>query len=126
MRIRLGLISGTWMTLAGFISRPREAGLSNPASDLVETTSPGHHSPSTPSDLAETTSSRPRYTPKLAKALSLSYYSSHRLTEVLPLRHQTMLGLKEVLFPSLRATATWCSITHSHSHAQLILTSSSK
>ena len=94
MRIRLGLISGTWMTLAGFISRPREAGSSNSASDLVETTSPGHHSPSTPSDLVDTTSLRPRYTPKLAKALTLSYYSSHKPVEVLPPHHQARLGLK--------------------------------
>ena len=64
--------------------------------------------------------------PKLAKDLSLSYYSSHRPVEVLPPCHQARLGLKEVLFPSPRATATWCSITLSHSYTQLILTSSLK
>ena len=74
MRIRLGLIPGTRLILAGFISRPKEAGSSNPANDLVETTSPGHHSCSAQSGLVETTSPRPRQ--GLAKALLLSYCSA--------------------------------------------------
>ena len=43
----------------------------------------------------------------------LSYYSSHRPVEVLPPSHHTRLDLKEVLFPSLKTTATRCSITRS-------------
>ena len=121
LRIRLGLISGTRLTLAGFISRPKEAGSSNPANNLVETTSPGHHSPSAPSGLVETTSPRPRQ--ELAKALLRSYYFSHRPIEVIPPCHQLRLSLKEELSPSLRMTATLCSITRRHSHAQLVLIS---
>ena len=119
MRIRLGLIPGTRLILAGFISRPKEAGSSNPANDLVETTSPGHHSCSAQSGLVETTSPRPRQ--GLAKALLLSYCFSHRPVEVIPPCHQLRLSLKEELFPSLTATATRCPITRSHSHAQLVL-----
>ena len=107
------------MILAGFISRPKEAGSSNPASDLVETTSPGHHSCSAQSGLVETTSPRPRQ--GLAKVLLLSYCFSHRPVEVLPPCHQLRLSLKEELSPSLRAIAPRCSITRSHSHAQLVL-----
>ena len=118
MRICLGSISRTKLILAGFISRPREAGSSNLANGLVKTTSPGHHSPSAPSGLVETTSPRPRHTPELAKSLLWSYCFSHRPVEVI-----LRLGLKEELSPSLRAAATRCSITRSHSHAQLILIS---
>ena len=114
-----GLIPGTRLILAGFISRLKEAGSSNPANDLVETTSPGHHSCSTQSGLVETTSPRPRQ--GLAKALLLSYCFSHRPVEVIPSCHQLRLSLKEELSPSVRATATRCPITCSHSHAQLIL-----
>ena len=118
MRIHLGSISGTKLTLAGFIKRPREAESRNPQNDLVETTSPDHLPPSAPSGLVETTSLGPHHTPELAEALTRSYYFSHRPIEVV-----LRLGLKEDLSPSLRAAATRCPITRSHLHAQLVLTS---
>ena len=58
MRIHLGLISRTRLITAGFISGPIPASARNPQQDLVETTSPGQHSPSARSDLIETTSLR--------------------------------------------------------------------
>ena len=114
---------GTRIPLAVLISGPGEAGSSNSTSDLVETTSP-----------------RYRSNLKLIEALSPSYHSNLRLVEALPpsycfslelieiqsLSHYTSLGIKEVLFPSLQTTATRCPITSSHSHAQFVLTSSSK
>ena len=72
MRIRLGSISGTKLTLAGFISRPEEAESRNPQNDLVETTSPDHLPPSALSSLVKTTSPGPHHTPELAKALTQS------------------------------------------------------
>ena len=119
MRIRLGLIPGTRLILASIISRPKEAGSSNSANDLVETTSPGHHSCSAQSGLVETTSPGPQQ--GLVKALLLSYCFNHRPVEVIPPCQQLRLSLKEELSPSLRAAATRCSITRSHSHAWLIL-----
>ena len=111
-------------TLVGLIHiQYNTAGSRNPANDLVETTSPGHHSSSAPSGLVETTSPRPRHTPELAKALLRSYCFSHRPVKVIPPCHQLRLGLKEELSPSHRVAATRCSITRSHSHAQLILIS---
>ena len=111
MRIRLGLIPGTRLILAGFINRPKEAESSNPANDLVETTSPGHHSCSAQSGLVETTSPGPRQ--GLAKALLLSYCFSHRPVEVIPPCQQFRLSLKEEHSPSLRVAATRCSIARS-------------
>ena len=113
MRIRLGLIPRARLILAGFISRPKEAGSRNPANDLVKTTSPGHHSCSAQSGLVETTSPGPGQ--GLVKALLLSYCFSHRPVEVMPTCQQLRLSLKEELSPSLRAAATRCSITRSHS-----------
>ena len=72
MRIRLGSISGTKLTLAGFISRPKEAESRNPPNDLVETTSPDHLPPSSLNGLVETTSPGPHHIPELAKALTQS------------------------------------------------------
>ena len=56
MRIRPGLISRTRLTTAGFISGHLPASAMNPQTDLVETTSPGHLSPSALSDRIKTTS----------------------------------------------------------------------
>ena len=72
MRICLRSISGTKLTLAGFISKPKEAESRNPQNDLVETTSPDHHPPSALSGLIETTSPGPHHIPELAKALTQS------------------------------------------------------
>ena len=72
MRIRLGSISGTKLTLAGFISRPKEAESRNPQNDLVETTSLDHLPPSALSGLVKTTSPGHHHIPELAKALTQS------------------------------------------------------
>ena len=114
---------GTRIPLASLISRPGEAGSGNSASDLVENTSPRYRSNL---KLVEALSPSSHSSLKLVKALSPSYCSNLRLIEIQPLSHYTSLGIKEVLFPSLQTTATRCLITSSHSHAQLVLTSSSK
>ena len=72
MRIHLGSISGTKLTLEGFINRPKEAESRNPPNDLVETTSLDHLPPSALNGLVETTSPGPHHIPELAKALTQS------------------------------------------------------
>ena len=94
-----------------------DPGSRNPPNDLVETTSPDHLPPSAPSGLVKTTSLGRPHTPELAKALTQSYYFSHRPIEVV-----LRLGLKEELSPSHRAAATRCLITRRPLHAQLVLT----
>ena len=114
---------GTWIPLAGLISRPGEAASSNSASDLVENTSPRYRSNL---KLVEAVSPSSHYSLKLVEALSQSYCSNLELIEIQSLRHYTSLDIKEVLFPSLQTTTTRCLINSSHSQAQLVLTSSSK
>ena len=115
--------TGTRIPLTCLISGPGEAMSSNSTGDLVETTSPRYHpnlklvdalSPSSHSNL------------RLVESLSPSYCFSLELIEIQSLSHYTSLDIKEVLYPSLQKTATRCSITSSHSHAQFVLTSSSK
>ena len=114
---------GTRIPLAGLISRPGEAGSSNSTSDLVETTSPRYRSNL---KLVKALSPSSHSNLRLVEALSPSYCFSLELIKIQFLSHYTSLGIKEVLFPSLQTTATRCPITNSHSHAQLVLTSSSK
>ena len=114
---------GTWIPLAGLISGPGEAGSSNSASDLVESTSPRYRSHL---KLVEALSPTSHSNLKLVGALSPSYCSSLELVEIQSPSDYASLGLKEVLFPSLNTITTRCLITSSHSHAQLALTSSSK
>ena len=114
---------GTRIPLAGLISRPGEAGSSNSTSDLVENTSPRYRSNL---KLVEALSPSSHSSLKIVEALSPSYCSNLEHIEIQSLSHYTSLNIKEVLFPSLQTTATRCLITSSHSHAQLVLTSSSK
>ena len=114
---------GTRIPLAGLISWPEEAGSSNSASDLIENTSPRYGSNL---KLVEALSPSSHSSLKIVEALSPSYCSSLEFIEIQSLSHYTSLGIKEVLFPSLQTTATRCHITSRHSHAQLVLTSSSK
>ena len=114
---------GTRIPLAGLISGPGEAGSSNSTGDLVETTSPRYR-PNL--KLVEALSPSSHSNLRLVEALPLSYCFNLELIEIQSLSHYTSLDIKEVLFPSLQTTATQCSITSSHSHAQLVLTSSSK
>ena len=119
MRIHLGSISMVMLTTAAFISRPHQAGSSNPPNDLVETTTPGHLPPSALSGHVETTSPGHPHTPELAKALTHSSHFSHGPIEVV-----LRLDLKEELSPSNRAAATRWVITRRPLHAQSILTQS--
>ena len=114
---------GTRIPLTGLISGPGEAGSSNSAIDLVESTSPRYRSHL---KLVEALSPSSHSNLKLVEALSPSYCSSLELVEIQSPSHYTSLGLKEVLFTSLKMIATRCLVTSSHSHAQLVLTSSSK
>ena len=114
---------GTRIPLAGPISSPGEAGSSTSSSDLVENISPRYHSRM---KLVEALSPSSHSSLKLVEVLSPSNCSSLELIEIQSLSHYASLGLKEVLFPSLQAIATRCLITSRHSHAQLVLTSSSK
>ena len=114
---------GTRIPLAGLISGPGEAGSSNSTSDLVETTSPRYCSNL---KLVEALSPSSHSNLRLVEALPPSYCFSLELIKIQSLSHYSSLGIKEVLFPSLQTTATRCPITSSHSHAQIVLTSSSK
>ena len=115
--------SGTWIPLAGLISRRGEAGSSNSTSDLVETISPRYRSNL---KLVEALSPSSHSNLMLVEALSPSYCFSLELIEIQSLSHYTSLGIKEVLCPSRQTAATRCPITSSHYHVQLALTSSSK
>ena len=114
---------GTRIPLTGLIRGPGEVGSSNSASDLVKSTSPRYRSHL---KLVDALSPSSHSNLKLVEALSPSYCSSLELVEIQSPSHYASLGLKKVLFPSLKTIATQCLITSSHSHTQLVLTSSSK